>query len=452
MKTSKSNLFFILLTIAGFFVLAIVIAYVIFSPPLPVYNPNRDNDGEPPPSDTPPGPGSQEDKRQIANLKIDINAKNNQIASLNQNLERKDILIAEAKIKQGTTEMVLADAVKSSQNAEDETQANAIKMIKLMEEKTVLIADRDKLMQEKASLVAKLGMFTPENVKKMQEQIGTLKNDKKNLEESIQIQRVDDAAKMIEISSLNQKNSLLKVQLANINIPQLLNIDTVNLPNNVKLEMVLIPSGKFTMGSPISEVGREFETQHEVTITKPYYMGKYEVTQEQWKAVMGTNPSFTKGGKLPVTDVSWHDSQEFIKKLNKETGYGFRLPSEAEWEYACRAGTKTAYSFGDRITKDDAKYGGSTISAPAAIESYKPNAFGLYHMHGNVWEWCEDWKADYPAGAVTDPQGPAMGNGRVLRGGCFLSPNSSFLRSAYRLDSIPTNTYTINGLRLVKTK
>ena len=453
MKTSKSNLFFILLTIAGFLVLAIVIAYVIFSPPLPVYNPNRNNVGEPPPPDTPPGPGSQEDKRQIANLKIDINAKNNQIASLSQNLERKDILIAKAKIKQGTTEMMLADAEKSSQNAEDETQANAIKMIKLMEEKTVLIADRDKLMQEKASLVAKLGMFTPENVKKMQDQIGTLKNDKKSLEEDIQIQRVTDAANMIALTSLNQMISQLKVQLANSNTPPPTNIDIVNLPHNVKLAMVLIPSGKFTMGSPIPEVGREFETQHEVTITKPYYMGKYEVTQEQWEAVMGNNPSAYKGKNLPVTDVSWHDCQEFIKKLNKETGYGFRLPSEAEWEYACRARTKTAYFFGDSITKVDANWGAAQV--PESIKqvgNYKANAFGLFDMHGNVWEWCEDWKEEYPTTAVTDPKGPATGNGRVLRGGCFLSPNSSFLRSAYRLDSIPTNTYTINGFRLVKTK
>ena len=453
MKTSKSNLFFILLTIAGFLVLAIVIAYMIFSPPLPVFNPNSDNVGESPPPDPPSGPGNQEYIRQIANLKIDINAKNIEIASLNQNLERKDILIADAKTKQGKTEMMLAEAKKSTQKAKDETQANAIKMDKLMKEKMVLIADRDKLMQEKASLVAKLGMFTPENVKKMQDQIGALKKDKKNLEEKIGNLREGNTAKMNEISNLNDKFSVLKAQLANINTPQLTNIDTVNLPNNVKLEMVLIPSGKFTMGSPIPKVGREFEAQHEVTITKPYYMGKYEVTQEQWEAVMGKNPSAYKGKNLPVTDVSWHDCQEFIKKLNKETGYGFRLPSEAEWEYACRAGTKTAYSFGDSITKGDANWGAAQV--PESIKqvgNYKANAFGLFDMHGNVWEWCEDWKEEYPTTAVTDPTGPATGNGRVLRGGCYLSPNSSFLRSAYRLDSIPTNTYTINGLRLVKTK
>jgi len=115
----------------------------------------------------------------------------------------------------------------------------------------------------------------------------------------------------------------------------------IDLGKGVKLEMVLIPAGKFMMGSPGSEIGRvDNETQHEVTLTKPFYMGKYEVTQEQWQAVMGNNPSRTKGAKLPVTNVSWNDCQDYIKKLNAKTNGGYRLPSEAEWEYACRAGTK----------------------------------------------------------------------------------------------------------------
>ena len=159
--------------------------------------------------------------------------------------------------------------------------------------------------------------------------------------------------------------------------------------------MVLIPLGKFMMGSPASEKGRDNgETQHEVTITKPFYMGKYEVTQEQWKGIMGNNPSFIKGAKLPVTNVSWLDCQEFIKNLNANTNGGYRLPSEAEWEYACRAGASTAYSFGDSLTPNDANHAASKIGEPKAVGSYKPNALGLYDMHGNVWEWCEDWKAD----------------------------------------------------------
>ena len=437
MKTSKSNLFFILLTIAGFLVLAIVIAYVIFSPTPPESN----DEPEPPDNGGSSGPGfpvtgNQEYIGQITNLEMNIKAKNIEIASLNQNLERKDILIADAKTKQGKTEMMLAEAKKSTQKAKDETQANAIKMDKLMKEKMVLIADRDKLMQEKASLVAKLGMFTPENVKKMQDQIGALKKDKKNLEEKIGNLREGNTAKMNEISNLNDKFSVLKDQLANINTPQLTNIDTVNLPNNVKLEMVLIPSGKFTMGSPIPKVGREFEAQHEVTITKPYYMGKYEVTQEQWEAVMGKNPSAYKGKNLPVTDVSWHDCQEFIKKLNKETGYGFRLPSEREWEYACRAGTKTAFSFGDNITTNDANFGGS--GGPVPVGKYFANAFGLYDMHGNVWEWCET---------------EHLVKERVFRGGSFKSDDSKYLRSYHRFwGTEDFRDRTNGGFRLVKTK
>jgi formylglycine-generating enzyme required for sulfatase activity len=332
--------------------------------------------------------------------------------------------------------MMLAKAVKSTQNAEDETQANTIKMIKLMEEKKVLMADLAKLMQEKASLVTKLEMFTPENAKKLGEQIGALKKDKKNLEEKIENQREDNSAKMNEISNLNDKILQLKVQLANINIPQLPNIDTVNLPNNVNLEMVLIPSGKFTMGSPIPEVRREFETQHEVTITKPFYMGKHEVTQEQWQAIIGNNPSNTKGAKLPVTNVSWLDCQEFIKMLNKETGYGFRLPSEREWEYACRAGTTTAFSFGDKITTKDANFG--DLGGPVAIGKYSANAFGLYDMHGNVWEWCET---------------EHLVKERVFRGGSFKSDDSKYLRSYHRFWGAEDFKDPANGgFRLAKTK
>ena len=228
-------------------------------------------------------------------------------------------------------------------------------------------------------------------------------------------------------------------------------VEVIELGKDVKLEMVLIPAGKFKMGSPESEKDRDNdETQHEVTLTKPYYLGKYEVTQEQWEEVMGKNPSSTKGAKLPVTDVSWEDCQEFIKKLNKKTDGGYRLPTEAEWEYACRAGTTTAYSFGDEITPKDANYSDSNIGKPVAVGSYKANAFGLYDIHGNVWEWCEDWYGDYPAGAVTDPKGPAKGEYRVWRGGSFFNGVSS-ARSSLRDDIAPTNRFNNVGFRLART-
>jgi formylglycine-generating enzyme required for sulfatase activity len=226
--------------------------------------------------------------------------------------------------------------------------------------------------------------------------------------------------------------------------------EVTDLGKDVKLEMILIPAGKFVMGSPESEKGHRInETQHEVTITKPFYMGKYEVTQEQWDAVMINNRSFYRGPKLPVTSVSWENCQEFIKKLNAKTSGGYRLPTEAEWEYSCRAGTTTAYSYGDSITKNDSNVEGLSTKV---VGSYKPNAFGLYDMHGNVWEWCEDWKVDYPKEAVIDPKGPEAGKNRVLRGGSFTGVGLHS-RSANWFDNLPS-TWNIDylGFRLAKTK
>ena len=225
--------------------------------------------------------------------------------------------------------------------------------------------------------------------------------------------------------------------------------EKVNLGNGVSLDLILIPAGKFMMGSPASEKGyRPDEKQHEVTLTKSYYIGKYEVTQEQWEAVMGVNPSkWTKGAKFPVTNVSWEDCQEFIKKLNAMTNSGYRLPTEAEWEYSCRAGTSMAYSFGDSLTTSDANIDGDSIKA---VGTCKSNALGLHDMHGNVWELCEDWRADYPAGVVTDPKGPSTGPGRVLRGGSFRDVGS-LARSSYRNYVAPTYRYADFGFRLAKT-
>ena len=227
-----------------------------------------------------------------------------------------------------------------------------------------------------------------------------------------------------------------------------------DLGQGVSLEMVLIPAGKFLMGSPKKEdvPWEDDETQHEVTLTKPFYMGKYEVKQEQWQAVMGNNPSLRKGAKLPVTDISWNDCKDFIKQLNAKTDGGYRLPTESEWEYACRAGTTTVYSFGDKITPKDANYNDSKIGKSIAVGRYKPNAFGLYDMHGNVWEWCEDWHGEYPI-AVTDPNGPATGTHRVLRGGSFRSDALVNTRSSnrYGISSTSFGHFDI-GFRLTRTR
>ena len=229
------------------------------------------------------------------------------------------------------------------------------------------------------------------------------------------------------------------------------NVNAIDYEKELNLEMVLIPAGTFMMGSPESEDRPwDNETQHKVTLTKPFYLGKFTITQEQWKLVVGNNPSQTKRAKLPVTDVSWDDCQDFIKKLNANSSGGYRLPTESEWEYACRAGTTTAYSFGDNITPKDANYFDSNTGKTLAGGSYKPNAFGLYDMHGNVHEWCEGWYEKYPVEPVTDPKGPATGEKKVLRGGSFGTLDAK-VRSSFRFIFSPSGQYFDFGFRLART-
>lgn len=231
-------------------------------------------------------------------------------------------------------------------------------------------------------------------------------------------------------------------------IPKVIIID---LGKGIKNEMVFIPAGKFMMGSPKFEEGRrDNETYHEVTLTKQFYIGKYTVTQEQWEAIMGNNPSSNKGTRLPVTNISWYECQEFIKKLNEKQNNSYRLPTEAEWEYACKAGTITPYSFGDKITPEDANYADSKIGKPIEVGNYKPNAFGLFDMHGNVWEWCMNSYYSYSRIPVKDPKGPSEGSMIVCRGGSFESKEKTFLRSSVRYD-FQKNTRTDSiGFRLIK--
>ena len=201
---------------------------------------------------------------------------------------------------------------------------------------------------------------------------------------------------------------------------------TVDLGKGVKLDLVLIPAGEFMMGSPDSDKdAMDWEKpQHRVRITKPFYLGKYLVTQEQWQAVMGSNPSRFKGPKNPVEQVSWEVCQQFLGKLNakvRPAGGKFQLPTEAQWEYACRAGSKTRYSFGDDASKlgEYAWYEKNSDGKTHPVGEKKPNAWGLYDMHGNVWERCQDWYEDryYAHSPMDDPTGAATGSNRVLRGG-----------------------------------
>ena len=231
--------------------------------------------------------------------------------------------------------------------------------------------------------------------------------------------------------------------------------------NSIGMEFVLIPAGSFMMGSPASEEKRDSdETQHKVTISKPFYLQTTEVTQGQWQAVMGSNPSDFKGENNPVEQVSWDDAQEFIKRLNqKEDTDKYCLPTEAQWEYACRAETKTPFSFGATISTDQANYDGRFTygggrkgvyrEKTTAVKSFPANAFGLFDMHGNVREWCADWYGDYPSGPVTDPKGAPIASVRVIRGGSWGDfPN--FLRSADRGRYFPDFRTDIIGFRVAK--
>jgi formylglycine-generating enzyme required for sulfatase activity len=246
------------------------------------------------------------------------------------------------------------------------------------------------------------------------------------------------------------------------------------------MKFVLIPAGTFLMGSPESEEGRgNYEQQHEVEITRPFYLGMHPVTQAQWRAATGNNPSYfcaTGGGKdkvrgqdtddFPVEQVSWDDAQTFLKKLaalqeEVKEGRKYRLPSEAEWEYACRGGD-TSYStfhFGNSLSSAQANFdgrypygGGATgpyLERTSKVGSYQPNAFGLHDMHGNVWEWCSDWyDVDYYKGSPQrDPSGPSEGLDRLGRGGGW-DGRGRHCRSADRSGSTPGIRFSDVGFRV----
>ena len=240
---------------------------------------------------------------------------------------------------------------------------------------------------------------------------------------------------------------------------------TEDLGNGISLEMVQIPAGILTMGSPSSEAGRDDSEgpQHEVTVPG-FFMGRYQLTQAQYQEIMGNNPAYFKGNNRPVERVSWNGAVNFCQKLSEKTGRNYRLPSEAEWEYACRARTTTPFHLGETITTDVANYRGTATpytSAPKGVYrktttevgSFPPNAFGLYDMHGNVWEWCQDTRHKNYEGAPTD--GSAWINNdnqslRVLRGGSW-NVISEYCRSASRsyYNGVDRVNYSFVGFRVV---
>ena len=270
--------------------------------------------------------------------------------------------------------------------------------------------------------------------------------------------------------------------------------DPLIRPEIIPANMVRIQGGTFAMGSPANEAqrnaGRE-NPQHQVTVSS-FYIGKYQVTQKEYQEVMGKNPGKFKGDNLPVECVSWYDAVEYCNALSLKEGLmpaytidkrrsdtdnkndsdtvrwlvtwnknadGYRLPTEAEWEYACRAGTTTPFYTGNNITTGNANYNGNnpynnnskgeSRQKTISVGSFMPNSWGLYDMHGNVCEWCWDWYGSYKNGTQTDPEGTGSGTDRVIRGGSW-SSNGQNLRSAYRNFIAPSYRFDDVGFRVVR--
>ena len=232
------------------------------------------------------------------------------------------------------------------------------------------------------------------------------------------------------------------------------NGDNISIPvkDGISIDMVRVEAGTFTMGAtPEMENPWDGEKPtHQVTLTNDYYIGKYEVTQALWQAVMSNNPSYFKGDNLPVEKVSWNDCQEFISKLNTITGKTFRLPTEAEWEYAARGGKKSkGYQYsGSNNLSDVAWYEDNSGNKTHAVGSKQANELGIYDMSGNVWEWCQDWYGKYSSSSQTNPTGANSGSYRVYRGGCW-GGNTWICRSSYRYSYAPGFSNDSLGLRLV---
>jgi uncharacterized protein (TIGR02996 family) len=234
---------------------------------------------------------------------------------------------------------------------------------------------------------------------------------------------------------------------------------SVDLGGGVAMVFAWLPPGTFLMGSPVGEEERdESETQHRVTLSRGFYLGVSPVTQGQWQAVMGGNPSRVQGEDRPVENVSWDDCQAFCRRLSGPGGQRYRLPSEAEWEYACRAGTTTPFHFGTTLSPELANYNSDITYYPVRrgvnrrqttpVGSFAANAWGLFDLHGNVWEWCADWYGPYVNDDVKDPQNQGPGEIRVLRGGSWLNAVPR-CRSACRAGQAPADRSGIIGCRVV---
>jgi formylglycine-generating enzyme required for sulfatase activity len=323
---------------------------------------------------------------------------------------------------------------------------------------------------------------TAENITICKKQQIRLLHEEYSLDENVAVDVVDTLALVLRGDTgkiVIQKEKSQPVSDPQPPVQRLAQTQTVaSEQHSVPDGFVRINGGTFIMGSPANEPERKDDEgpQHKVTISS-FYMGKYQVTQAEYKAVMGTNPSHFKEDNLPVDSVSWFDTVEYCNHLSQREGLspaykvngtnvtwnqdadGYRLPTEAEWEYACRAGTITPFNTGYDITTSQANFDGNYPynnnakgeyrKKTTAVGSFEPNPWGLYDMHGNVYEWCWDWESAYLNGAQTDPIGAVSGGYRVFRGGCW-DDFGEHLRSAYRGSSYPKGGDFDFGFRLVR--
>jgi len=224
---------------------------------------------------------------------------------------------------------------------------------------------------------------------------------------------------------------------------------------DLDIEMVYVEGGIFMMGATTeqeSEYSDDESSVHQVTVSS-FHIGKYPITQAQWKTIMVENPSHYTSGDLPVENVSWHNAQMFIRKLNAKTGKQYRLPTEAEWEFAARGGNKSnGYKYsGSNLIADVAWYNNNSGYKTRPVGTKAPNELGIYDMSGNVWEWCQDWYGKYPASAQIDPQGPSSGDFRVRRGGSWRSKILERLNVSYRYYYFPDSCFFNIGFRVALT-
>jgi formylglycine-generating enzyme required for sulfatase activity len=318
-------------------------------------------------------------------------------------------------------------------------------------ETTLIFANIDELTNQMQQ--ANIALIDEnEKFKKQINQLESLKGKETKLTDQINRlnKEIEESNKNTDtLTNENKKLKNLLIQQKNENKEKTEKL--ANPENSIGMKFTLIPAGEFYMGS---EENDDEKPVQKVKIKNSFYLGTYPVTQREWKAVMGDNPSHFKGNDLPVEQVSWADVQEFIKKLKEKEGTDkYRLPSEVEWEYACRAGTTTRYSFGDSESKlgDYAWYGDNSGGKMHPVGQKKPNPWGLYDMHGNVLEWVQEmWHSDYN-GAPTDGSAWEDGDGadRVVRGGGWCDDAGS-CRSAFSIAVVPSRRFNILGFRILR--